>query len=337
MPKVLFAPKKIIVFGLPIFIIGLMVILAQSNILAENPQRMSLGITVDLVLIMPLIYLLLIWKTSIPKTTVVPLLILGIIVASWILPDDKQHYLSLFKTWVLPIVELSILSFVVYKVRETIKSYKSTKETEQDFFTHLKKTCYEFLPRLAVMPVVTEIAVFYYGFIFWRKRNLKPNEFSYHKDSTTISLFLILLFILAIETVAFHLLLSRWSTTAAWILTCLSIYSGLQIFGFLKSMLKRPISIDGNTVHIRYGIMSECDIELDNIESVVLSSSDLGEDKQTQNLSPLGTLEGHNTLITVREECEMYGLYGKKKKFKTLALHVDEKENFQNALSQNPS
>lgn len=44
------------------------------------------------------------------------------------------------------------------------------------------------LPKVALIPVVTEIAVIYYGFINWKKRNLKPYEFLYHKDSGTITL-----------------------------------------------------------------------------------------------------------------------------------------------------
>lgn len=148
-----------------------MVLIARSSIFTTNPSSLSTGITVDLLLIVPFVYFLLIRKTSIPKTTVVPFLIVGIIICSLILPAENQYYLNLFKIRVLPIVELSILSFVIYNVRKGIKHYKLNKGTSFDFFTTLKSTCYKILPKGVVIPVVTEITVFYHGFIYWKKGN----------------------------------------------------------------------------------------------------------------------------------------------------------------------
>ena len=251
MNKSLNLQKNLIIFGVPFFIIGLMVFISNSSIFISNPNSLSIGITFDLLLITPLVYFLLIRKTNIPKTTIVPFLIVGIVICSFILPTKNQYYLNLFKVWVLPIVELSVLSFVIFNVRKGIKKYKQNKIESFDFFTTLKSTCYEILPKGLVVPVVTEIAVFYYGFINWRKRKLRENEFTYHKNSGTITLLIALIFIIAIETVTIHFLLAKWNTTVAWILTCLSIYTSFQIIGFVKSMIKRPISIENNNFQSR--------------------------------------------------------------------------------------
>lgn len=330
--------KNLIIFGMPLLIIGIMVLIAKSTIFKANPGILSTGITFDLLLTVPLVYFLLIRKTSIPKTTVVPILIIGIVICSLILPTENQHYLNLFKTWILPIVELSILSFVIFKVQNGIKRYKQNKTESFDFFTTLKSTCYEILPKALVIPVVTEIAVFYYGFINWRKRKLRENEFTYHKDSGTVTLLIAIIFIVAIETVTIHILLAKWNTTVAWILTCLSIYSGIQIFGFAKSMLKRPITIENNKLFLRYGIMNQTTIDLEDIDSIEISSKDIELNKETRKLSFLGELEGHNMVIRLKEENTLIGLYGIKRKYKNLALHVDKKNEFKerinNALQQ---
>jgi len=333
MDKTFNIQKSLIIFGIPLFIIGIMILIAKSSIFSVNPSSLSIGITVDLLLTVPLVYFLLIRKTSIPKTTVVPFLIVGIVICSLILPAENQYYLNLFKIWVLPIVELSILSFVIYNVRKAIKDYKLNKNESFDFFTTLKNTCYKILPKVAVIPVVTEIAVFYYGFIYWKKRKLKSNEFTYHKDSGTITLLVAIIFIVAIETVTFHILLTKWNNTVAWIFTFLSIYSGIQIFGFLKSMIKRPISIENNKLYLRYGIMTESIIDIENIESIELSSKDIETNKETRKLSFLGELESHNVIIRLKEEETLIGLYGIRKKFKILALHVDNKIEFQDRIN----
>ena len=281
----------------------------------------------------PFVYFLLIRKTNSPKTTVAPFLIFGIIICSIVLPSENQYYLNLFKTWVLPILEISILSFVIYNVRKGIKHYNLNKTKSFDFFTTLKNTCYEILPKGVVIPVVTEIAVLYYGFLNWQKRELKENEFSYHKDSGTITLLIAIIFIVAIETFVFHILLAKWSDLAAWILTFLSIYSAIQIFGILKSMFKRPISIENDKLYLRYGIMNESTIDLREIDSIEVSSKDIKLNKKTRKLSFLGELESHNVIIRLKREHTLIGLYGIKKKYEVLALHVDDKIEFRNRIN----
>ncbi|EDP70331.1 hypothetical protein FBALC1_06228 [Flavobacteriales bacterium ALC-1] len=333
MNKTLNIQKSLIIFGIPLLLIVAMVVLTNSPFFTTNSHKLSLAITIDLLLTTPFVYFLLIRKTSIPKTTIVPFIILGVVVSSFILPAENQYYLSLFKTWVLPVIELSILSFVIYNIIKARKRYKQNKtKVTTDFFTTLKSTCYEILPKAAVIPVVTEIAVFYYGFIYWKKKKLKSNEFSYHKDSGTIGLLIAIIFLIAIETVTFHILLAKWNTIAAWILTGISIYSGLQIFGYVKSMYKRPIYIENDILYLRYGIMNETTIPFDNIESVELSTKDIESNTETRKLSLLGDLEPHNIVIKLKKENTLTGLYGIKRTYRVLALHVDKKEAFKNLI-----
>jgi len=328
MRKTINFQRNAIIFGIPLLIIGVMIFIAKSSLFQLNPDNFSIGITIDLLFIVPIIYFLLIRKTNIPKTTVVTFLILGIVICSIILPSENQYYLTLFKTWVLPILELSLLSYVIYKMRNGIKLYKLEKDGSYDFFTTLKNTCYHILPKKVVTPVVTEIAVLYYGFIYWKKRKLEENEFSYHKDSGTVALLVITIFIVVVETVVLHILLVKWSSITAWVLTIISIYSALQIFGFLKSISKRPISIEGEKLFLRYGIMNETTVDLNDIDSIEVSSKEIELTEGTRKLSVLGALESHNVVIRLKSENVLSGLYGFKKKFKTLLLHVDNKADF---------
>lgn len=128
--------------------------------------------------------------------------------------------------------------------------------------------------------------VFYYGFIYWKKRELIENEFSYHTDSGTITLLII--FIVAIKTVVLPILVAKWSSLVACILTLLSVYSGIQIFGFLKSMFKRRLSFENNKLFLYYGIMNETIIDLKNIDTLEISSKDIELQKETRKLSCLG-------------------------------------------------
>lgn len=292
---------------------------------------MDLAISIDLLITIPLLYFLLIRQTQIPKATVVPLMIVGLLIGSYFLPKESQVYLSLFKTWALPVIELSILTFIILKVRRVRKKFKSIEGHSRDFFNALKKASSDILPKTLAIVFATEIAVFYYGFLHWKTIMLKENEFTYHKQSGATVIFGILILLIGIETVAFHFLLGLWSTVAAWVLTTLSVYTAIQIFGFTKSLSKRPISIHHDRLHLNYGIMNEVEISLSDIEKIELSTRPL-EGKLTKTLSPLGELESHNVILELKKEHELTGIYGMRTKFKTIGFHVDEPLKFKERM-----
>jgi len=296
-------------------------------------NKIDLVIAIDLLVVIPLIYYVLIRKTKIPKTTVIPVIIIGFVIGTYMLPEKQQNYLSLFKTWVLPFVELAAIGIVIFKVRSARKKYNQLKTVNEDLFTTLKNTCSELFPQKIAMPFATEIGVFYYAFINWKKKELKPHEYTYHKDSGSIALMVALIFIIAVETGTVHLLLAKWNPITAWVLTILSIYSLIQFLGILKSMLKRPIAIANGKLHLRYGIAKETTINFNAIESIEISSKDIELNKETRKMAFLGGLESHNIILRLKKENTLTGLYGIQRTFKTLLLHVDKKTEFVDSLN----
>jgi hypothetical protein len=329
--------RNLIIFGSLIILFGILIFIMKSPFIQAN-QALSLGISVDLVLTIPLIYFLLVRKTEIPNTTVAPVMVVGLILGFYFLPKESQTYLVLFKTWALPIIEVAVLVFVIIKIRRAIKTYKVLKGVTPDFFDTLKNTCYEILPKRLAIPFATEIAVIYYGFINWRSRPLQENEFTYHKNSGTPAIFGATILIIAVETFAIHFLLAQWNNVFAWVLTALSIYMAIQVLGFAKSLSKRPISINQNSLSLKYGILNEAEISFSDIAKIERSSKPLDKNEFTKTLCPLGELESHNTIIHLKNENEMIGLYGMKKKFKVIGLFVDEpqvfKEEIENAIEK---
>jgi hypothetical protein len=129
-----------------------------------------------------------------------------------------------------------------------------------------------------------------------------------------------------------HLLLAKWSTTAAWVMTAIGIYAFTQFLGFLKSITKRPFVVGEGKLYLRYGILSETTISIENVESIDITTKSIDFDSETKKLSPLGNLEGHNVVIRLKKENTISGLYGVKRRFKTLALYVDNREEFKKRI-----
>jgi hypothetical protein len=323
--------RFILIFGTLFVLFSGFYYITKTPYFLLAPSKLSLGITLDLLITSPFIFYLLIRKTSIPKTTIVPIAIVGLTLGTFILPVENQFYLQLFKIWILPVLEVAIAGFAIYKVHQVIKDLRK-RGHYSDSFIILKSALNEIIPKKIAVLLATEIAVIYFGFLHWRKVEPGSREFSYHKESGTPALFAALIFIIIVESFITHLLLVRWNETLAWIFTLLSLYTIIQLIGFTKSMTKRFISIQGNFLHLKYGIMAEAEIPLTNIEQVIITSLDFKSGNENQKLSLLGNLESHNIIIKLNQESTLEKLYSTNKKFKNIALFVDKKEAFKNEI-----
>ena len=330
--KTLSLRSNLIALTIPFTLFGALILLIMHYLPGEKNGMLDLAVSLDLLITVPLIYFLLVRKTSLPNTTIIPVMITGLIIGTYFLPTESQKYLNAFKTWALPVIEISVLIIVAGKVYQAIRKFKS-KGITQDFYTTLKAACQELLPQKLVLPFATEVAVIYYGFISWRTRKLKSNEFTYHQESGMPAIMGAFIFVILIEAIALHLLLTRWNPVVAWVLTGLSIYTAIQVLGFAKSIGRRPIVVDNQQVIIRYGILNEVDIPVSNIQTIECSTNPLEKDPMTKTLSPFGDMEGHNVMIRLNEELMLIGLYGFRKKFKTLALHVDNPQRFVSSVT----
>ncbi|MFT5858995.1 MAG: hypothetical protein ACI865_001091 [Flavobacteriaceae bacterium] len=310
------------------------VLVAKSSLFELHPEELALGITIDLILFVPAIYFLLIRKKDIPKITIVPFFIGGIVIASFVIPNDFQFWLTQAKTWLLPAVEITVFVLIVFKVRQLIRNFIANYALDNDFHSAFKAAAIDVLPGKIASAFATEIAVVHYGFFSWKKRKLNANEFSYHKNSGTVALLVTFIFLILLETSVVHLLLVKSSVIAAWVLSILSSYTSFQVFGMMRSMSKRPIAIKDNKLILRYGLFSETSIDLSAIESVNLSTKPIELTSMVKKLSPLRDFESHNVVITLSQDATLIGLYGSMSNFQTIALHVDEKDEFVKKLEE---
>jgi hypothetical protein len=79
---------------------------------------------------------------------------------------------------------------------------------------------------------------------------------------------------------------------------------------------------------LRYGLFSESTIQISSIKDLELSARSIEADNTIKKLSPLRDFESHNVIIHLENEEVLFGLYGMKSTYQTIALHVDDKEQF---------
>lgn len=328
--------SKWLLFSLPLLMMLSLVALTQTAIFQMQAATLSNAIVLDLLITVPLVYFLIIRKRDVPKITVLSLFVVGIIVASLVIPMEHQFLLSQIKAIALPLAEFGILSFVGLKVYQTVRAYRAQDNTTADFYTAVTKACKEALPSPLNKAAATEIAMVYYALFAPRKRPLQAHEFSYHIKSGTPALLSAFMFIILVEVFVLHILVQQWSPLAAWILTALSVYSCLQVFALVRAIKQRPIVLDTakQALVLRFGFFSETTISIGAIKSVELSTGMLPEDKSIISLSPIGALTPHNVVVHLKEAATLQQLYGMEKTYKALAFYVDDKERFTKQLKE---
>jgi len=327
--KTSFLRANSIVFLIPVILILALIFLLNSAVYLENQSTLSTYITLDFIITIPLIYFLLIRKTSISNLTIAPFLIACVIIASYAIPNTNQDTLSAFKTWLIPLVELSVLTIIVLKVRKAVLHYKSVANEQRDFYSILQEVCLSIFPEVPARLAANEIALIYYGFFNFKTIKLKPGEYSNYKGSGILSTLSAIIFLVGVEMISIHILAARWSSTLAWILTGISIYSALQLIGIIRSVPKRPIVVKDKELILRFGMLSETIIPMDSIESIALAtSSDFDKEKMTKTLSLFGELENSNIVIHLKTPQQLQFIYGKPKLYTKLLCFVDDNQSF---------
>ncbi len=296
-------------------------------------SEISPYVVLDFLITIPLIYFLLIRRRNINRITVVSTFVLGLVTASIFLPTSEQQMVVVVKNYFLLFLELGILLYVINKARLIYNNFRKLGNSV-DFYEAITYSCKTILPSRAASFLGTEITVLYYTFFKWRFKELKKDEYSYTKEGSYNGVFLGLFLILMIETFVLHVLIVKTSVVLAWVLTILSIYTLLQLFAVWKSLYACPVCIDRaqKTIKLRFGFTGNIMLKVEDIESIVIHSSDFPEKNNVKYLSFLGAISGHNIIVNLKENITFEKIYGIKEETKSLAILIDDKESFKSVV-----
>lgn len=326
--------RTVLISALLIGLISAMLLISQSTFFTLFPSELSLGITLDLVITMPLLYFLIIRKTSISNTTIIPIIAVGLWSTFFILPKEQHHFINFFKLWILPFAEVGIATFIVLKVRKLRKNMSEERKNHSDFIQLFRNASKSIFPKKLIPLLVSEAGMIYYGFIAWRKKPLANGQFSYHKNNTENAMIYGFMLLIFVELFGLHFLLASWSIIAAWILTVLSTYSLLEVWGIARSLRKRPISIIDNQLNLRFGLVSEVDIDITNIQEIRINKKTIDKEDGYLHLGLIPDAETPNILIHLEDTVEVLRIYGFHKQTNKIALFVDEPAKFLEYLEQ---
>lgn len=179
--------------------------------------------------------------------------------------------------------------------------------------------------RLAAV-LATEAAAVAYAVGCWRKPT-PTDGFSTHRERSYLVLVGVFSFLVVVETAGLHIAIGFLSTTAAWVMTALSLYGLLWIIGDTQAVRLSPVRLAPDGLSVARGIRWRAEVPyaiIDLVEPVEAAP------KTALRFGPIGT----NVLLTLREPVVARGVFGRRRETREIALMIDGREAFLADLSR---
>ena len=305
------------------------------RLLPGRPELGAGAITFDLVVAIPaLFYLLVVRATRVPAIAVVPVFLGSLLGAALVLPAEHRRYLELLERLVVP-AELLLLGYVGLRIH---RGRSAPTAGRGDLPDRLRATLGQVLPSpLAAAAVAHEAALLGYALLAWRARpDVREGElgFTTHRGNGYGGVLAAAAFAVVVETVGIHLLVERWSATAAWVLTGLSVYGLVWLLGHFQAVRLRPVLLAADALHVRIGLLWSVRVPYGDVASLGPAGAGAPARGAPGYLHAV-TLGRARLLVELREPVRVDGMYGYvKKDVRRIGLAVDDRERFREELER---
>jgi hypothetical protein len=329
-----FHPLTFVIAAAAVYAAALAVVAILPSV--ASPGVVAAGLTFDLTVFVPLLYwLLLVRGRGWPGFTVVGVFLLSLAGAAAVLPAANQGALARLK-WLGVPAEAALVVYLVVRAVRAVGGRRAAA-AGGDVFNGLRTTVRELLPVRAVAEAVAyEVATLYYALFSWRAAPATAGAravFTHHRRIAYGGVVGGLMVAVAAETLPIHLLLGRWSATAAWVLTGLSLYTLLWLFGDYRALVLRPTLLRGEVLEVRIGLRWNLEVPLAAIRGHrrVRAAPPPRRTPGYLRAVPIGW---PRILLELVEPIEARGPYGLRKEVRLLGLIVDDEEAFLASLAR---
>lgn len=310
-----------------------MVMISSYIIFRSNniSSQVVISLTLTLIILCPLsIYFLLIHPRSMPNLFIYLSFILCLVISYIIIPTAQKGFLKQMLVWIIPILEISIIMFVIYSIVKSIILYKEMNTDKRYNFLEVTRIALE--PKLGngfvLETVLTEISIFYYAVLVWfnKKKKVNSEAYTYHETSQIKTMVIVFSILITIEGVALHFVVQLWSNIAAWIFTVLNIYALFYMVGLYNSTRFLPHIIHQDKLILRLGYQSSIELDISNIETIKTAQyqGGIGEKIPKTTYYSLLNIDTPQYEILLKKPVLMKGAYGRKRYVKTVVFRADE-------------
>ena len=324
--------------ALPAYLTAAALVLATSSLIVrspffgQHPEIMARAVSLDIAVVLPVLYLLLARARGWPRIAVVPVFLLSLLAAHVVLPGEHVGQLRSLELLAVPAEVLAIL-FLLHKARRLTHRYRDARSGTFGFIeaAEVVLTGAGLGPRTTQI-VLTEAAVVHYGLFAWGRKRPLPDSveaFSYHTASGYGAAVVGFVFLICVETTLLHLALAPRIALLAWILSALGAYGTLFLAADFNAARRRPVLVDDRSLQVRIGFRWRASIPLAEIADVAVTSRDVSG---KQGLLKAALIGDHNLVVSLHTAQGAVGIYGIRKRFDRVLLAVDEPARLARAI-----
>ena len=219
------------------------------------------------------------------------------------------------------VLELATLAVVVIRVRRARLAWRVARTTDGPHAA-LATALSAVLPALVAELVATELAVMAYAVVGWRRRT--STAFAVHRASGWPLIAGVFAALTLVEATVVHIVLvAACAPTIAWVASALALYGALWLVGDAHALRHGGVRLDGHELSIELGVRWRGRIAYAAIVRVMRGAGPAELDV---------AIAGANVVIELREAVELVGLFGRRRRVRSLALELDEPDALVAAL-----
>ncbi|MER1957196.1 MAG: hypothetical protein ABS942_07445 [Solibacillus sp.] len=296
-------------------------------------RGMVIGSLVDCAVVAPALLLLHMKKWSLKKAVIFAAG--GIVLARFIIPAsflEPFRYLTGTAFAIeacLIVIELCILIAFVKYVPSIIHAVK--EQQEQTVFAFPKLVAEKAKGNPIISVLASEILVFYYAFLSWRKP-ADATGFTVYKNTMYVPMLVMIFHAALFEAVAFHWFFHDRLPILAWVHTILSIYGIIFLIADARALVLNPTKLMGQKLYISNGLMKRAAIYVGHIEAI----HDAFESDEVYHMKVLGNTDDQPAFVLeFKAPQTIHFVGGFEKKVKYVGVYADDAVALKKQLEQN--
>lgn len=283
-----------------------------------SPSVVWTAVTLDFIVALPLLFFVLIVRPlKWPPILVVPAVVLGFLVSSRLVPMEHSSTLEALKYVAAPL-EIGLVSWLFWRAG---RAFRASAKNEMDPVFGFEKAALDLVhSSRAARIFACEMAVLHYAFVL-RPRKAVPTGYlpiAAHERSGHGGLAFATIAILALEGLAVHAWIARWSPVAAWVLSALTAYTAIWVWADFRAAKHRPTLVGPDAVLFRGGLRWSVEVPRHQIKSVG-PKTDV-DPKERLNLT---FMSEPTVWVELEEPVVARGLYGIERAVRTIGLEPD--------------
>ena len=291
--------------------------IARGPLLAAHPEVMGFGVACDLVLTAAGVHYLLGVRTGgLPVWTTSVVALVGALAVSRLVPGGETFG---WTVGLLVAVELALNAFVLWRLASLVRQGREARARGASVLEALEDGLAKALEsRVLAAAVVTELRLVALGLggVF-RRTPSDEDALTMHRESGLIAIVAVLLFLSPAEMILVHWLVESWlGSWPAWVVTGLSAYSMLWLWGDAQAVRLHPTRVVDGALKLRVGLRWRVDIPLDDVVAVERT-----DEAAELDVSVIGE---PNLVLHLAEPVTVHGPLGITREASSLSMFVDD-------------